>query len=43
MLWVYNAAQIAEPNTQRVQNAFQMQFYACNPWLFNLDGSLGPG
>ena len=41
MLQVHYTAQMEEHNTQRVQSTSEMQFYAHEPWLFELDGSLG--
>ena len=40
MLLVYYTTQMEEHNTQRVQSASEMQFYAHDPWLSELDGSL---
>ena len=41
MLRVHYTTQIEEHNTQRVQIMSEMQLYAHDPWLSELDGSLG--
>ena len=41
MLQVHYTTRAKEPDIQRIQRASEIRFYTYDPWLSELDGSLG--